>query len=113
MTPLNVLRIRGETVGLEAEDVAKLLGVPDKGQQVREDLSDDDKLKKMFSKLLKVVLCTKDKVKSFDWATYILKELQIVHVQVTSLNGYTSMSTWNSKHLSCFTCALMSDNVNT
>ena len=67
MTPLNVLRIRGETVGLEVKDVAKLLGVPDKGQQVREDLSDDDeKLKKMFSKLLKVVLSTKDKVKSFD-----------------------------------------------
>ena len=49
--PMNVLRIRGKTKGIEAEDVARWLRVPFKGQQVREDLSDnDEELQKMFSR---------------------------------------------------------------
>ncbi|KAI9110973.1 hypothetical protein K1719_018093 [Acacia pycnantha] len=86
--PTNQFRIRGKTREIDGKDVAHLLGVPHKGDEVTMNVSDTDlvlqQLRKEYGKmkyddvlnLLKVLASTINGFAHFDWATYIAKDIQ-------------------------------------
>ncbi|XP_028782422.1 glutamic acid-rich protein-like [Neltuma alba] len=83
--PTHFLTIRGQGQAIEAKDAHEFLGVPDSGEEVKSDVSEDDPEYKRLKDTYWKHNCTYTFVESdashdewvwkYDWSTYIIKNL--------------------------------------